>query len=35
MCFYTKDSKIKITTTDILCYKTVRGRSHDGYLSMY
>lgn len=34
MCFKTKGSKIKIATTDISCYKTVR-RSHDGYLSMY
>ena len=34
MCFYTRGSKIKIATTDIPCYKTVK-RSHDGYLSMY
>ena len=34
MCFYTRGSKIKIATTDIPCYKTVR-RSDNGYLSMY
>lgn len=34
MCFYTRGSKIKIATTDILCYKTVR-RGNNGYLSMY
>lgn len=35
MCFCTRGSKIKIATTDIPCYKTVKGRSHDGYFSMY
>ena len=34
MCFKTKGSKIKIATTDIPCYKTVR-RGDNGYLSMY
>ena len=32
MCFYTRGSKIKIATTDIPCYKTVR-RSDNSYLS--
>ena len=34
MCFKTKGSKIKIATTDIPCYKTVR-RGDNGYLSIY
>ena len=33
MYFKTKGSKIKIATTDISCYKTVR-RSNDGYIMM-
>ena len=34
MCFYTRGSKIKIATTDIPCYKTVK-RSNNGYFSIY